>query len=59
MDDAVSLEALKVRGVDGQQLRDAVNIHARGQSRIVDLHSLNFVRDEKPAPTVMHIAAVR
>jgi hypothetical protein len=59
MDRAESLESLEIPDIDGRQLRDAVNVHARSQTGIVDLHALDVVRDEKPPPTIMHVAAVR
>jgi len=59
MDRAETLESLEISDIDGQQLRNAVNIHARGQASIVDLHALDVVRDEKLTPTIMDVAAVR
>jgi hypothetical protein len=59
MNYAQSLEALKVTDIDRQQLRYSVNIHARGQTGVVNLHPDDFVRDEKAPPKVMHVAAVR
>jgi hypothetical protein len=59
MDGVEPREALKVPDIDGQQLRDPVNVHARGQAGIMYLHTFDFVHDEKVPPTVVHIAAVR
>src|ERR1017187_2478939 len=59
MDRAESFESLEIPDIDGRQLRDAVNVHARSQAGIVDLHALDVVHDEKPPPTIMHVAAVR
>jgi hypothetical protein len=54
-----SVEALKVVDVDGQQMGDAMNVHARGEAGVMDLHALDFVRDQKLTPTIMHVATVR
>ena len=59
MDRAESLESLEIPNIDGQQLRYAVNAHARSQAGIVDLHALDVVGDQKSPPTIMHLAAVR
>jgi len=59
MHDAEQREPLKVPDVDGRQLRDAVNIHAGREPRVMDLYALDFVREEKLPPAVMHVAAVR
>ena len=59
MDYEESVKALKVPDVDGQQVRDAVNIHALSQPSVMDLHALDFVSNKKLTPTVMHVAAVR
>src|SRR6267154_4317654 len=59
MNDAEQREASKVPTIDGQQLRDAVNIHACCQSGVMNLYALNFVHNEKMPPAVMHVAAVR
>jgi hypothetical protein len=50
---------LKVPHIDGQQLRDAVNVHARCQTGVVYLRASNLMRHKKPPPAVMHVAAVR
>jgi hypothetical protein len=59
MDHAESFESLEIPDIDGYQLRNAVNVHGRSQAGIVDLHALDVVRDEKPPPTIVHVAAVR
>lgn len=51
MDRAESLESLEIPDIDGQQLRNAVNVHARSQAGIVDLHAPDVVHDEKLPPT--------
>jgi hypothetical protein len=59
MDDAQQREALKVPDVDGQQLRDAVNVHTGREPGVMNLHALDLVHEEKMPPAVMHVAAVR
>ena len=41
MANAESVETLEVADIDGRQLPDAMNIHARGQSGIMNLHALD------------------
>src|ERR1022692_2893791 len=53
------LESLEVPDVDGQELRDAVNVHACRQPRVMHLHTPDCMCDEKPPPTVVHVPAVR
>ena len=57
MDGEEQREALKVPDVDSQHLRDAVNIHARRDPGIVNLHAPDFLGQEQLPPTVMDIAA--
>jgi hypothetical protein len=47
-----SFEPLEVPDIKGQQLRDAVNVHARGQAGVMDLHAFDPVGDEKPPPQI-------
>ena len=41
------LEPPKIANVDREELNDTVHIHTGGQPRIVHLHSLDVVCDEK------------
>jgi hypothetical protein len=41
------LETFEVADIDGQQLSDAVNIHARRQPGVMDLHTLYAVRNQQ------------
>jgi hypothetical protein len=59
MDHPEPLESSEIANIDRQQLCNAVNVHARGQTGIMDLHALDFVRDEKTPPSIMHSATVR
>ena len=59
MDRTEPFESLEIPDIDRQQLRNAMNVHARGHAGIVDLHALDVVRDQQPPPTIVHVAAVR
>jgi hypothetical protein len=41
------VKAAEITDIDGQQLPNAVDIHARCQTRVMDLHALNVMRDQK------------
>jgi hypothetical protein len=59
VDDAESTEPSKIPYVDGEQLRHAMNVHTRGQARVMDLHALDLERNQKLPPTVMDCSAIR
>jgi hypothetical protein len=59
MDSADQREALKVTDVDRQQLCDAMNVHARRDPGIMDLHASDFLVQEQVPPVIMDGAAVR
>ena len=59
MQNAEAVEAPEVTDIDGQQLRDAVDIHAGCQSGVMDLHTLDSMGDKQGPPAVMHVPAVR
>src|ERR1019366_4456725 len=52
------LNRWKSRTLTGQ-LRGAVNVHACRQPRVMHLHTPDFMCDENPPPTVVHVPAVR
>ena len=45
--------------IDRERLADAMDIHARCQSCVMDLDALNVMRDAQRAPALMGFAAVR
>lgn len=49
----------KIAYINRQYFPDAVDIHARRQSSVMDLHALNVVRHQQRAPAVVYLAAVR
>jgi hypothetical protein len=59
MDDAEQRKALKVPDVDRQQLRYAVDVHARRDPGIVNLNSPDFLGEKELPPTVMDVPALR
>jgi hypothetical protein len=59
MENAESIETFEVSDIDGQQLFDAVNIHARCQLRVMHLHALNIMRDQQRPPSIVNFPAVR
>jgi hypothetical protein len=47
MQNAEALETTEVPDIDGQQLSNAMNIHARCQASVMDLHTLNVMGDKQ------------
>jgi hypothetical protein len=43
VENAETVEASEVPDIDGQQLLDAMDIHARRQPGVMDLHALNVI----------------
>ena len=48
-----------VPDIDGQHLSHHVDIHARGQPGIMDLHALNVIFDRELTPAFVDLQAVR
>jgi hypothetical protein len=59
MHNAEALETTEVPDIDGQQLSNAMNIHARCQASVMDLHTLNVMGDKQGSPSVMYFPAIR
>lgn len=59
MENAEIVEAPEISDVDGQQLIDSMNIHARCQPSIMDLHAVYVMRDEKVTPALVDLPVVR
>jgi hypothetical protein len=59
MENPESAEAPEIPNIDGQQLSHAMHIHARRQSGVMDLHAMDVMRDQKGAPALMDLPAVR
>ena len=59
MENAEALEAPEVPDIEGEQLLDAMDVHACRQPGIMDLHALNMVRDKQGPPAVMNFPAIR
>ena len=59
MNNANSVKAPEVPNIDGQQLPNAMDIHACRQPGVVDLHTLNVMRDQQRPPAVVHLPTVR
>jgi hypothetical protein len=58
MQHAESVKAPEIAYVDCQNLAYAMDVHAGGQPGIVDLHTLDIMRDQQCAPAVVRLAAV-
>ncbi len=58
MENPEAAETGEVPYIDRKDLWNIVEIHARREPCIVDLHAFNFVFHEEPSPTVMHCLAV-
>ena len=52
-------ETLKVPHIGGQNRADAMDIHTRRETGVVDLHSLNVVLHQEPAPAFVNFLAIR
>ena len=59
MENPESIKPPEIPNVDGQQLSDAMHIHTRSQSGVMDLHTLDLMRDQKSAPALVDLPAVR
>lgn len=53
------MEAPKIPDIDGQQPSDTMDIHARCQAGVMDLHAINVVRHNQGPPAVVDIPTVR
>lgn len=59
MENAEFVDAAEIPHVDGQQLPNPMDIHARRQPGVMNLHTLNVVRDQKRPPAVVNLPTVR
>lgn len=58
MENAEFVDAAEIPHVDGQQLPNPMDIHAR-RPGVMNLHTLNVVRDQKRPPAVVNLPTVR
>lgn len=59
MEDVEVTEPSEVSNIDGEDLPYAIDVHARSQPRVVDLHALNVMSDKQRPPAVMDFLVVR
>src|SRR5580658_1418726 len=59
MENPESQEAPEISNIKGQQLGYAMDVHACSQPGVMDLHALDVVLDQKGAPALVDLPAVR
>jgi len=52
MENAYIVKVPEIPDIDDHQLPDAMDIHARRQQSVMDLHALNVMRDKQGPPAM-------